>query len=256
MKALRNVDDLFFFSFSSLSSISPSTTQGDLNNSAMPCIEFKFSNNNNSILTSNLSFGTKYPVNVESEASSALNSLVSTNAPLQTTLVSVKAQKTISVLFFYCPSWMRKSFLLRCSFWLPFNYRYENTRKNDSIRIKHQDSKLLFDLKTSWCCVNKSKTFYLLAFLTLILKRRWRVVHMLCQRELRRLKALFSVLRRKKKPLKLMKCCDQGIKKRNSQSDWKPKPKIDLEDRCLVLSQTQSILVCGFWKDQIENLKV
>lgn len=66
--------------------ISPSSTQGDLNNSAMPCIEFKFSNNNSSILTSNLSFGTKYPINDESA-----DSLVSTTAPLQTTLVSVKA---------------------------------------------------------------------------------------------------------------------------------------------------------------------
>jgi hypothetical protein len=70
-------------------SISPSTTQGDLNISAMPCIEFKFNNNNNNILTSNLSFGTKFSSIVESEASSTLNSLVSTNAPLQTTLVSV-----------------------------------------------------------------------------------------------------------------------------------------------------------------------
>lgn len=88
--------DLFISFF--IHSISPSTTQEELNNSAMPCIEFKFSNNNNSILTSNLSFGTKYPMNIESEASSALNSLASTNAPLQTTLVSVKAEKTISVL--------------------------------------------------------------------------------------------------------------------------------------------------------------
>lgn len=88
--------DLFISFF--IHSISPSTTQEELNNSAMPCIEFKFSNNNNSILTSNLSFGTKYPINIESEASSALNSLASTNAPLQTTLVSVKAEKTISVL--------------------------------------------------------------------------------------------------------------------------------------------------------------
>lgn len=76
---------LFFF----FHSISPSTTQGDLNISAMPCIEFKFNNNNNNILTSNLSFGTKFSSIVESEASSTLNSLVSTNAPLQTTLVSV-----------------------------------------------------------------------------------------------------------------------------------------------------------------------
>ena len=98
-----------FFSFSILS-ISPSSTQGDLNNSAMPCIEFKFSNNNSSILTSNLSFGTKYP-NVESEASSALNSLVSTNAPLQTTLVSVKVKRQhlplyCYSLYFYC--WFKR----------------------------------------------------------------------------------------------------------------------------------------------------
>lgn len=81
-------NNLFYF-LSSFHSISPSTTQGDLNISAMPCIEFKFNNNNNNILTSNLSFGTKFSSIVESEASSTLNSLVSTNAPLQTTLVSV-----------------------------------------------------------------------------------------------------------------------------------------------------------------------
>jgi len=88
-----NKNDELFFSktiyFFSIHSISPSTTQGDLNISAMPCIEFKFNNNNNNILTSNLSFGTKFSSIVESEASSTLNSLVSTNAPLQTTLVSV-----------------------------------------------------------------------------------------------------------------------------------------------------------------------
>lgn len=152
-----------------ISSISPSSTQGDLNNSAMPCIEFKFSNNNNSILTSNLSFGTKYPMNVESEASSALNSLVSTNAPLQTTLVSVKAQKTISVLSFYCPFQLESLFFLSSSFLTrPTQLLQQKNRKQkkehvgDSIRRKYQDSKFLFDLKTSWCCVNKSETFYLL----------------------------------------------------------------------------------------------
>lgn len=52
----------------------------------MPSIDWKFSNNNN-IFTSNLSFGMKLP-NGDSQASSAMSSLISTNAPLQTTLVS------------------------------------------------------------------------------------------------------------------------------------------------------------------------
>jgi hypothetical protein len=104
-----NFFSIFILSLSSFS-ISPSSTQGDLNNSAMPCIEFKFSNNNNSILTSNLSFGTKYPMSVESEASSALNSLVSTNAPLQTTLVSVKAQEDNFRAFLLLPTSIWKVF--------------------------------------------------------------------------------------------------------------------------------------------------
>lgn len=87
--SLKNVFcllSLFDENFLPHSRISPSSTQGDLNNSTMPCIEFKFSNNNSSVLTSYLSFGTKYPINDESA-----DSLVSTTAPLQTTLVSVKA---------------------------------------------------------------------------------------------------------------------------------------------------------------------
>lgn len=82
----------FFFH---LYRISPSATQGDLNISAMPCIEFKFSNNIESILSSNLSIGTKFSSIVESEASSTLNSLVSTNSPLQTTLVSNSSIKHV-----------------------------------------------------------------------------------------------------------------------------------------------------------------
>ncbi|CRK94373.1 CLUMA_CG007882, isoform B [Clunio marinus] len=84
--------------------ISPSTTQGELNNSAMPCIEFKFINNNNSIRSSNISFGTKYPMNVESEASSALNSIVSTNAPLQTTLPKTRPATVVPSRYASLPS--------------------------------------------------------------------------------------------------------------------------------------------------------
>lgn len=80
--------------------ISPAATEGDLNISAMPCIEFKFSNNIESILTSNLSIGTKFSSIVESEASSTLNSLVSTNSPLQTTLVSNSSIKHFFFVYF------------------------------------------------------------------------------------------------------------------------------------------------------------
>lgn len=80
-----------------LSRISPSTTEENLatietittntpTTNQMPSIDWKFSNNNQ-IFTSNLSFGMKLP-NGDSQASSAMSSLISTNAPLQTTLVS------------------------------------------------------------------------------------------------------------------------------------------------------------------------
>ncbi|XP_070500606.1 uncharacterized protein [Chironomus tepperi] len=88
--------------------ISPSTTQGDLNISAMPCIEFKFNNNNNNILTSNLSFGTKFSSIVESEASSTLNSLVSTNAPHQTTLPKTRPATVFPSRYASLPSSTQK----------------------------------------------------------------------------------------------------------------------------------------------------
>lgn len=77
---------MFFLFLKLHCSISPSNTLGELNEPTMPCIEFKFINSISSA-TSNTSLGVKYP-NVESEASSTLNSLVSTTVPLQTTLVS------------------------------------------------------------------------------------------------------------------------------------------------------------------------
>ncbi|KAG5674576.1 hypothetical protein PVAND_004530 [Polypedilum vanderplanki] len=96
-----------------LPQISSISTQEDLNKSAMPCIEFKFLNNNcniNTTLSSNLSFGTKLPATIDSEASSALNSLTSTtNAPPhQTTLPKTRPTVLLPSRYASLPSSIQK----------------------------------------------------------------------------------------------------------------------------------------------------